>query len=288
MTFGRLTQRVGRIVGATIAGAGLMLGIGCGQLLSIDCDMSFEVVSAGGTGTLHKYEYSLGCTHSVEGRVTATWDARTHVAQEKLKGPQGTVTAEWVCLYDPWVRLDGYAEFRCSQSDRKANLTVDNGTLYALMASPPTAYPYSAHVLSGPDRLALARKLDEALHPRPTPAPVLSPAPTPGTCTASACLVKPEEKPASASLAAPGNLTGELTSGRTRIVLAWSDVNGETSYELRGSNEDSGLFFTKTLPAGTTTYVDEIGPNQSGAFVYELKACDATGCGSPVTVVVRL
>ena len=88
--------------------------------------------------------------------------------------------------------------------------------------------------------------------------------------------------------AAPRNLWGEPTISKTRIAIGWGDVSSEDRYELRASNEDSGLFYTKTLPAGATTYVDEIGLYQTGAFVYELKACNQNGCSDPVTVVVRL
>src|SRR5437762_876030 len=81
-----------------------------------------------------------------------------------------------------------------------------------------------------------------------------------------------------------------VSTGHTMCILPrlCAETRPAPAYELRGSDDDSGLFFTKTLPAGSTSYADEIGPNQAGDFIYELKACDAKGCSSPSTVVVRL
>jgi hypothetical protein len=120
----------------------------------------------------------------------------------------------------------------------------------------------------------------------PTPPP---PPPPPDPCN-PACRVPPAEQPADPTLAAPTNLSGTLTPDRLRVVLGWTAPAGATptGYELRGSNADSGLFFTETLAADATGYTDEIGPNQTGAFIYELKACTAAGCSAPVTVTVTV
>jgi len=116
------------------------------------------------------------------------------------------------------------------------------------------------------------------------------PPPPPRDPCNPACRIPPAEQPTAPGLAAPTNFSGTLTPDRLRTVLGWTAPAGAapTGYELRGSNADSGLFFTKTLAAGATGYTDEIGPNQTGAFIYELKACTAAGCSAAVTVTVTL
>jgi hypothetical protein len=152
-----------------------LLGIvGCGGLLSSDCDM--PIASVGGTGSLHEYEYRLACTGPVEGDVAASWEVSTGIAQEKLTGSYGTVTAEWVCPLDPWVRSDSQ-NFSCTQNWRLADLNLDEGTVYELVTSPPTAFPYSAHRLTSSDRQTLKQRLDTALSARPGPTPTATPQP---------------------------------------------------------------------------------------------------------------
>ena len=160
-----------------LVGVALLGILGCGGLLPIDCDMPFSVASAGGSGDVHKYQYRLACSNDIDGDVSATWDADTGVAQEKLNGSYGTVTAEWICPFDPWIRLDEQPEFTCTQNWRLANLDVDEGTLYDLVSSPPTRYPYSAHPLRGAQREELNDRLTAGLNTPPKPTPTATPLP---------------------------------------------------------------------------------------------------------------
>jgi hypothetical protein len=173
----RLANRFPQIAALVLIGVALLGIVGCGQLLPISCDMPFAVASAGGSGNLHEYEYRLDCDENIDGEVNASWDATTRIAQEKLEGSYGTVTAEWVCPFDPWVRLDGQPEFTCTQNWRLADLDVDEGTLYELVTSPPTRYPYSAHPLDGNERRTLNERLGVELNAPPKPTPTATPQP---------------------------------------------------------------------------------------------------------------
>jgi hypothetical protein len=160
-----------------------------------------------------------------------------------------------------------------------------NATTYYTLRNLRAGHRYEIAVCASQDRT----KYGLAVNPTAcAPGMIITGDGTIERCSASACQIIQGEKRVSESQAAPADLTGTLAATRTRIDLRWTASPGATSYELRGTNEDSGLFFTRTLTAGATTYTDEIGANQSGDFIYELKACAANGCSAPVTVVVRL
>jgi hypothetical protein len=171
---------VARVLGVVLAAGALILSVGCGRLLSIDADdCTIGNVGAGGTEEKHTYKYHLDCflgPGSLVGDVNGSYDVETQVAQEKLKGPQGTITAEWTCPRDPWIR--GAADsFRCTRTSRTANLNVDDRDLQMLLSSAPPAYPYSAYVLSDADRDVLEGQLQNALKPKPAPTPAPAPKP---------------------------------------------------------------------------------------------------------------
>lgn len=177
-----LLHSVVRIAGILLAVAGLALSIGCGRLLSIDGDSCLiGDVGASGTETQHRFRYSLDCSADVgglAGDVQASYDVDSQVAQEKLKGPKGTITAEWTCPRDPWTRGVGDS-FRCTRVSRKAELRVEDRDLQMLLISPAPAYPYSAYVLSDFNRRVLESQLKNALKSQPKPEPAPAPAPPP-------------------------------------------------------------------------------------------------------------
>ncbi len=177
-----LIHTVARVAGALLAAAALALSIGCGRLLSIDADnCTIGDVGASGTEEQHRYKYHLDCfigPGRLVGDVNGSYDVDNQVAQEKLKGPSGTITAEWTCPRDPWIR--GAADsFRCTRLSRTADLRVDDRDLQMLLSSAPPAYPYSAYVLSDANRDVLEGQLGNALKPKPTPAPMPTPTPKP-------------------------------------------------------------------------------------------------------------
>ena len=233
---------VARVSGVLLAAAALALSVGCGRLLSIDADdCTIGNVGTGGTEQKHTYKYHLDCflePGSFVGDVNGSYDVDTQVAQEKLKGPQGTITAEWKCPRDPWIR--GAADsFRCTRTSRTADLNVDDRDLQMLLSSAPPAYPYSAYVLSDADRDVLEGQLGNALKPKPAP----TPAPTP--------------RPAKPDLAVT-RLTGpaEVFDGTTAVyeVAIWNDgtfANGTVQLVLNflGAMEAAAMVET---PAGFT------------------------------------
>ncbi|MGE0543934.1 MAG: hypothetical protein AB7R89_27530 [Dehalococcoidia bacterium] len=239
-----LIHTVARVSGALLAVATLVLSVGCGRLLSIDAeDCTIGNVGAGGTEQKHTYKYHLDCfiePGSLVGDVNGSYDVETQVAQEKLKGPKGTITAEWICPRDPWIR--GAADsFRCTRTSRTANLNVDDRDLQMLLSSAPPAYPYSAYVLSDANRDVLEGQLGNALKPKPTPPP--TPAPTP--------------KPAKPDLVLT-RLTGpaEVFDGTTAVyeVAIWNDgtpANGTAQVVLNFLGTMQAMKMVDT-PAGFT------------------------------------
>ena len=174
MARGRFTLPVPRLAVAALMGTVLLLGSACGDLLSTACGIDPSTVHVGGTGSFHEYRYSMNCGN-IFGNVEASWDARTRIAQERFSGSYGTVSAEWVCAFDPWVRLDDQPDFTCTQNWRRGNLDVEERVVQELLTSPPTKYPYSANQLSGSDRLLLNQRLGAALAAAPAPVPSTGP-----------------------------------------------------------------------------------------------------------------
>jgi hypothetical protein len=176
MARGRFTTPIARLTCIALVGALLMMGSACGVLLTYKCELDLSTAYAGGTGKFHEYRYFAECGE-VQGNIEASWDATTRIAQEKMTGDYGTVSAEWVCEFDPWVRLDGQPDFTCTQNWRRGNLNVDDKTMQELLTSPPPRYPYSANNLDGGDRAYLNERLGNALKATP---PSGSPAQTSG------------------------------------------------------------------------------------------------------------
>ncbi len=260
----------------------------------ISCDITQVGASASSSGSGHRYDYVLtgdGCQYATGAHVLAAYDVNTKEAQEKADYKGARLSASWTCSSDPWIFPLGQAP----QCVRIASNVSGDTSQISESDYLNAAVPVSAGVLTDGARQALNGQLQNAIKAAAQPSttgttstPVPSSTPTNQRCSGSACQILPETQPTSASLSAPMDLTGTLTATRTRIVLAWVPVSGAASYELAGSNEDSGLFYRKTLSADASAYADEIGPNQTGDFVYQLKACNTTGCSTPVSVVVSL
>jgi hypothetical protein len=260
----------------------------------ITCDITQVGASASNSGNGHGYDYILtgdSCQYAAGAHVIAGYDVNTKEAKEKADYNGALLSAVWTCSSDPWIFPSGQTP-QCV----RISSNVSGDTAQINMSDYINAtVPVSAGVLTDISRQALNGQLQNAIKAaaRPpatstTPNPVPTPTPTNQRCSGSACQVLPETQPTSTSLAAPTDVSGTLTATRTRIVLAWGPVSGATSYELVGTNADSGLFYRKTLSADSSAYADDIGANQTGDFVYQLKACNATGCSASVGVVVSL
>lgn len=80
----------------------------------------------------------------------------------------------------------------------------------------------------------------------------------------------------------------KAAAGAARVVLTWDGGDGETRYELRGASLRSGVVaFDVSLPAGTVRFSDPIDAAKRGGMTYVLTACNAAGCSTAATVVVR-
>lgn len=90
--------------------------------------------------------------------------------------------------------------------------------------------------------------------------------------------------------AMPRNLRAQFSRGiAPGIEVFWSDVQGETSYNLIAVNllTGEGRPIATDLPANTTSFLDMDAIFENGPIQYELRACNDFGCGDAAVVVVN-
>lgn len=163
----RISRRVLRLTGVALIGAVLLAGSACGKALYIyDLTCTMSNVNVSGSRDSHVYAYALACNgesgFALSSNVRASYDVNTGTAQEKIEVSQGTVTAEWKCLRDPWTR--GANEiFDCVQAWRKADLQIEDKKLLNTLTNQTYYRPYSAEALSDANRQLLDAKLQHLL-----------------------------------------------------------------------------------------------------------------------------
>jgi Putative Ig domain len=68
------------------------------------------------------------------------------------------------------------------------------------------------------------------------------------------------------------------------VNLGWTDVSGETRYEVDWARSSSGPFSPLTSTSTNVTTTNDF-PFSAGWYYYRVKACNASGCSSPSNVV---